>query len=179
VSRNEQQRVLAVVLAVASLVVLWRLWPLLFATRDAAARARSEVQELIRDDIVELRLADLEVPARTYTPNRNIFQFGSKPPPPPPPLLPPPPPPPPPRDDIPPPPPPPPRPPDFNMALLGVFGPERRRVAVFKDGDELVNVLESETLRGQFIVHRINYQSVDIGFVGFPDEEPHRVKMGG
>jgi hypothetical protein len=156
VNRNEQQRVLAVVLAVASLVVLWRLWPLLFATRDAAARARSEVQELIRDDIVELRLADLDVPARTYTPNRNIFQFGSKPPPPPPP-----------------------RPPDFNMALLGVFGPERRRVAVFKDGDELVNVLESETLRGQFIVHRINYQSVDIGFVGFPDEEPHRVKMGG
>lgn len=177
-SRGEQQRWLVIVLVVAALVVGWRLWPFLFESHDAAARARSEVQDLIRDEILELRVADLDNPARTYTPNRNIFQFGSKPPPPPPPPPPP----------LPPPPaeirqaaPPPavPRPPDFNMSLLGVFGPERRRIAVFRNGEELVNVLENETISGQFIVHRINYESVDIKFVGFPDVEPHRVKMGG
>lgn len=176
-SRSDQKRLLAIVLVAVAAVVVWRLRPLLFDSRDAAARARSDIQKLIGDDDVELRVADLEMPPRTYTPNRNIFQFGRKPAPPPPP--PPPLPPPPPVVRTEPPPPAVPRPPNFNMSLLGVFGPERRRIAVFRNGEELVNVLENETLGGQFIVHKINLESVDIQFVGFPEVEPHRVKMGG
>ena len=38
--------------------------------------------------------------------------------------------------------------------------------------------LEQEVIREQFIVHKIGYESVDFKFIGFPDVEPERVKIG-
>ena len=64
------------------------------------------------------------------------------------------------------------------MPLMGIFGPERRRIAVFKDGDEILNALEDDVINDKFIVHQINFETVDIAFVGFPDAKPQRVKIG-
>jgi hypothetical protein len=68
-----------------------------------------------------------------------------------------------------------PRPPEFSWKYLGNFGPERRQVAVFSDGQNIYNALEGEVLDGRFIVARIGYESVDIKFVGFPDVPARRL----
>ncbi len=133
-----------------------------------------------RKPIVELRLSALEVSGSEYEPDRNIFSYGKKRKPAPPP----PPPPPParaaPRRAGPPPPPAAPKPPPLDLKLLGIFGPEGRRVAVLTDGDGwFQNALEQEVVREQFTVHKIGYESVDFKFVGFPDVEPERIEIGG
>ncbi len=154
-----------------------------FASGGGSAPTVGGVQErqMPRQDLVPLHLAALETPGAEYEPDRNIFRFGVKrrpPPPPPPPAAPiprtvP-------RATGPPPPPPAPRPPPLDVALIGVFGPERRRIAVLTDGDGLViNALEQEVVREKFIVHEIGYESVDFKFVGFPDAEPERLEIGG
>ncbi len=134
--------------------------------------------KVARRDIVKLGLSALEGRGGEYEPDRNIFRYGEKPKPPPPP------PPPPrparvPRPAAPPPPPSAPKPPPLDLKLLGIFGPESRRIAVLTDDDGwFKNALEREVVRDQFIVHKIGYQSVDFKFVGFPDVEPERVKIG-
>lgn len=74
-----------------------------------------------------------------------------------------------------------PRPPPITVVYLGSFGPERRRIAVFADGagENLYNVRVGEVVEGKFIVDRIGYESVDIKFVGFPDEPAKRLPIGG
>ncbi len=131
-------------------------------------------------DLVLLDTARLENAPGSYSPGRNLFRYEPEKASPPPPT--PPPPPPKPVDDgrppPPPPPPPPPKPPSFTLSLFGILGPEARRIAVFKEGkDVIVSALEDEVLQEKFIVHRIGYQTVDIKFVGFPDVEPHQVKL--
>ncbi len=136
-------------------------------------------RQVAHREIVALGLSALEGRGGEYEPERNLFRYGEKPKPPPPP------PPPPrqarvkPRPTGPPPPPPPPKPPPLDLELLGIFGPEKRRIAVLTDGDGwFQNALEQEVIREQFIVHRIGYESVDFKFVGFPDVEAERVKIG-
>lgn len=128
--------------------------------------------------IVDLRLAALERQPAQYTPGRDLFRYAPKPPP----RIPPPPPPPPPLPDSgpppPPPPPPPPKPPPVDFQLLGIFGPDRRRIASLTDGETLINALENDVVKEKFIVHRIGLESVEIRFVGFPDSESQQVKIG-
>ncbi|HVT57347.1 MAG TPA: hypothetical protein VHR45_03020 [Thermoanaerobaculia bacterium] len=71
-----------------------------------------------------------------------------------------------------------PKPPPFTMAFLGSFGPSGRRIAVFSDGPTIYNAHEGDTLNNQFIVARIGYESVDIQFVGFPQEPAQRRAVG-
>ncbi|HEX5757811.1 MAG TPA: hypothetical protein VF121_01320, partial [Thermoanaerobaculia bacterium] len=71
-----------------------------------------------------------------------------------------------------------PKPPPFTMKYLGSFGPGAKRLAVFSDGKEIINARQGEVLHGQFVVARIGYESVDIQFVGFPDEPPLRLAVG-
>ncbi|HEX9944009.1 MAG TPA: hypothetical protein VGG03_18515 [Thermoanaerobaculia bacterium] len=68
-----------------------------------------------------------------------------------------------------------PKPPDFTLEYLGNFGPPNRRIAVFTNGKKIYNLQEGETIENKFIVARIGYESVDIGFVGFPDTPAKRV----
>ncbi|HEV2843675.1 MAG TPA: hypothetical protein VG477_02420, partial [Thermoanaerobaculia bacterium] len=68
-----------------------------------------------------------------------------------------------------------PKPPEFTMEYLGYFGPADRRIAVFTNGKNQINVLEGGVIQNQFIVERIGYESVDIRFVGFPNEPAKRV----
>jgi hypothetical protein len=144
------------------------------------------------DTVEELRVAELAIQPREYTPGRDPWRFVDPPPPP-----------------EPPPPPPPrgpsaeelearrraeeeaarlralaaaeaakPKPPQFTLSYLGNFGPATRRIAVFSDGKTIYNALEGETLAGKFIVADIGYESVDIRFVGFPDWPPQRLAVG-
>jgi hypothetical protein len=68
-----------------------------------------------------------------------------------------------------------------TLTYLGSFGPKSRRIAVFADesGENLYNARTGEVLEGKFIVDRIGYESVDLKFVGFPDEPARRLPIGG
>ncbi len=71
-----------------------------------------------------------------------------------------------------------PKPPPFTLKYLGSFGPVERRLAVFTDGKTIRNVKEGGTIDGRFTVDHIGFESVDIGFVGFPDVPPQRLPAG-
>jgi hypothetical protein len=137
--------------------------------------------------VVALRVADLEREPGDYAPGRNPFRFGSPPPPPPPP---------PPKrdldaerreaearaaqqnedeDDS----PPQPVPPPVDVVYLGSIGPAQRRLAVFSNGKAIFNALEGGVVNEKFIVERIGLESVDVGFVGFPEAPPERLAVGG
>jgi hypothetical protein len=75
--------------------------------------------------------------------------------------------------------PPAPQPPPVTLRYLGSFGTERRRIAVFSDGNAIYNALEGDVLEGKYIVHHIGLESVDVRFVGFPDAPPERLAAGG
>lgn len=203
----KRQKVLLGLLAVLALVWAWKAFgpagaepgapapvaqiePL--AGRPAAPASRQEERGGELDRVEPLRVADLDrVPAST-TPGRDPWRFVDPPPPPPPP---------PPRgpsaDDLrrlqeerdrlarqraaemarqqieqak-------PQPPAFPYRYLGNFGPGRR-IAVFTDGQTIVNAREGEVVDGKFVVERIGYESVDIKFVGFPDVPPQRLAVG-
>ncbi|HXO20734.1 MAG TPA: hypothetical protein VOA87_12525 [Thermoanaerobaculia bacterium] len=70
-----------------------------------------------------------------------------------------------------------PKPPPFILNYLGRFGPVARPIAVFSDGKTIYNVREGEMIENRFIVSHIGYESVDIGFVGFPAEPSKRVAL--
>jgi hypothetical protein len=184
---EQRKKVLAAVLGALLLVLVWRfVVPSVERWLDRRAK-QGQVEESIastlaiaNSEVVIVDLGEMEAEAGVYEPKRNIFRFGEKPKPAPPP----PPPPPPPRIEKdpgpppPPPPPPPPRPPEVTFQLLGIFGPENRRIAALVDGPEIINALEAEVLKEQFIINEIGFESVEIGFVGFPESETQRLEMG-
>jgi hypothetical protein len=205
---ERERKLLFALAALGGLAALRALWsfvaPTLLAPEPAAASpvakrttaprsnfgksSRRGEQELPKA-IVELQLADLESPPRALAVGRDPFRFAPPPPPPPPP--------------------PPtkaeleemrrqqearrlaaeeaarqaaiPRPPPVTVVYLGSFGTAERRIAVFADdkGENLYNVRVGEVVEGKFIVDRIGYESVDLKFVGFPDEPAKRLPIGG
>ena len=204
-----ERKLLLAMAALGGVAVLRALWaflapadlpavkPVAAARRGAASGATSSsfgkgsrrAPAELPTEIVELRTADLESAARALSVGRDPFRFGPVPPPPPPPpptkaqleemrrqeearraaaeraaleaLI--------------------PRPPPVTVVYLGSFGPEKRRIAVFADesGENLYNVRVGEVVEDKFIVDRIGYESVDIKFVGFPDEPAKRLPIGG
>jgi hypothetical protein len=75
----------------------------------------------------------------------------------------------------PPPPTPTPRPPDIAFKFLGTFGPKEHPIAVVQQGDQVMNVRAGDTLFGKFILKKVGYESIDVGFVGFPETETRRL----
>jgi hypothetical protein len=158
--------------------------------RRRPASSQEESQGARPGDRVEiLRVAELDRPPRPLVAGRDPWRFVDPPPPPPP-------------KPAPPPPPPSaeelerrererlaalerarlaaieaakPKPPQFTMEYLGYFGPADRKIAVFTNGKNQINVLEGDKIQNQFIVERIGYESVDIRFVDFPNEPAKRV----
>ncbi len=130
-------------------------------------------------EVVALDLAVLRPQENRYGIGRDPFSYAPEPPPPPPPTPPPPPPPTPTPYVTPTPPPPPPPPSIAHLKYLGSFGPPEARIAVIMSGNELYNVRAGAVLEGKFIVQEIGFESVAIGFVGFPDAPPQRVAAGG
>jgi hypothetical protein len=72
-----------------------------------------------------------------------------------------------------------PRPPPVTVRYLGSFGPTTRRLAVFaaSDRESVINAAEGEVVEGKFVVVKIGFESVDLGFVGFPDAPPRRLGL--
>jgi hypothetical protein len=68
-----------------------------------------------------------------------------------------------------------PHPPELNWQYLGRFGPPDKQIAVFTNGKQIINKQEGEVIDNKFIVAHIGYESVDIGFVGFPTVPAKRV----
>jgi hypothetical protein len=133
-------------------------------------------------EVVDLDLASLRPRQDSYTIERDPFRYGAVPTPVPTPTPPPPPPPPPmpePTWAPPPPPPPPQPPPSDHLRFLGTFGPPEARIAVIVSGEEIYNVRAGTVLEDKFIVEEIGYESVALGFVGFPDAPPRRLAAGG
>ena len=181
---GRRERALLGVLLLLAPIAVWRyLQPAIMRFAGGGGSGVAKVSGVTqrskaRAEIAGLTLSALDGRGGEYQPDRNIFRYGQKRKPPPPP-----PPPPPPRvvtrDVGPPPPPPPPTPPPLDFKLIGIFGPESRRIAVLTDGEVLQNALEQEVIEEKFIVHKIGYTSVDFTFVGFPDAAPKRIEIGG
>lgn len=184
--RNRQLLLLGVLIALFVVVVGRQLLPALVggggpaprqvAGSDAAGRAPDGPVE-----IAELRLNALKHKPAAYKPGRDPFRFAPKPQPAPPP-------PPPPRPQPTAPPtqrpaapakPPAPQPPPVQFVYLGSFGLPGREIAVFSDGQEILNAFAGDVLKKEFVVRSIGFESADIGFVNFPDAPAKRLAIGG
>lgn len=73
-----------------------------------------------------------------------------------------------------------PKPPPLDLLFLGSFGPPERRVAVLADQgrDNIWTVTVGQSVAGKFVVAEIGFESVALGFVGFPDVPPQRLAIG-
>lgn len=147
--------------------------------RGAGARQGKTVSP---EDVPIITQRDLEPPPGVRDrQGRNIFDFRAPTAPPPPNPTPAPPPPPAPGSPafvgpLPPPPPTPtPAPPEIPFKFIGTFGPKERPIAVLVAGDQAVNARAGEVVFDRFILRRVGYESVDIGFVGFAPSETRRV----
>ena len=80
---------------------------------------------------------------------------------------------------VPPPPPPPPKPvpPEFPYKYIGTFGPPQNPIATFSGNEEIINARTGEVIAGKFILRSIGIESVEIGFVGFPQDEARRIPL--
>ena len=151
----------------------------------ARGRARAAPQEKKVDpaDVPFINKEMLEAPRprRPGEQERNIFDVRepTKPPPPTPTPLPPPPPAP--GSMIfvgpmpPPTPTPTPVPPEISFKFMGTFGPKERPIAVLLAGDQLLNARAGDVVFKSFILRSIGYESVDIGFVGYPESVTKRL----
>jgi hypothetical protein len=79
---------------------------------------------------------------------------------------------------VPPPPPTPtPLPPAITFKFIGTFGPKDHPIAVLLLGDQIVNARVGDVVFDQFIVRRIGYESLDVGFVGRDPADTRRLAI--
>jgi hypothetical protein len=148
--------------------------------RPAAGRRAAAVSP---DEVPLLSPEDLRPRSRSGSAeaSRDLFDVREpthRPPPTPTPAPPPPPPPGDPRfiGPLPPPPPTPtPAPPPIPFKFIGSFGPRERPIAVLVAGDSIVNARSGDVVFERFILRRVGYESVDVGFVGFPESQSRRL----
>jgi hypothetical protein len=144
-----------------------------FARKPEARVSPDEIPDI---DVSAFARKDTASPAMS----RDLFKFKEPPPPPPPP----------PRPVYiapgdprfvgplpPPPPPPPPQPPAIAFQFTGTFGSPKAPVAAIVDADKLVLVRQGDVVDGKFIIRRVGYESLDVGFVGFPESEVRRIPI--
>jgi hypothetical protein len=186
VKDNRRQRLLLAALAVvAAVFAVVRLPSLLTPGGGGRGPGGGDGDGVGAARVAELEVGRLEAEARDYQPGRDPFRYYEPPPPPPPP--------PPPGPtaeelaaleaarllalgDL---PPPGPQLPAIDLTYLGSFGPEERPIAVLTNGDAIYNAVEGDVLEGRFVVAHIGYESVDLGYLEFPDEPPARLAVGG
>lgn len=71
-----------------------------------------------------------------------------------------------------------PRPPQVDLAYLGSFGPDDAPIVVFADQKSIITARRGDVVDGKFVVRNIGYESVDLGFVGFPEDVIQRLGPG-
>jgi hypothetical protein len=70
-----------------------------------------------------------------------------------------------------------PTPPPVTFELIGIFGPTDRPIAALRSGAEIINAREGDIVLRVFRIQKIGYESVDVGFVGFPPSESRRLAI--
>jgi len=70
-----------------------------------------------------------------------------------------------------------PTPPEPPFKLIGIFGPRDRPIAVLQTGDETYNARAGDVILGRWIIQKVGYESIDIGFVGFSPTETRRLAI--
>jgi hypothetical protein len=75
----------------------------------------------------------------------------------------------------PPPPTPTPAPPAITFKFIGTFGPRNHPIAVIQQGEQTLNVRAGDVLFGKFVLRKVGYESIDVGFVGFAESETRRL----
>ncbi len=177
---------LGVVVAVAA----WRFLPS-FGGGPGFTRTESGDLRSTTIDVVELAAYTLDEPPPPSRPARDPWSFGSRPapepaapataaPPPPEPARPAVPETPAPTPEPPAPKPVGPSPPPVDVFYIGSFGRNDNPIAVFVDSEKSIyNAFEGDLVKEAFEVQNIGYESVDLLFVGFPDEPPVRLAIGG
>lgn len=178
---RRNQALLIVLLAVLLIVAWIRLGPLPSLGNDDGGPLfgnRSVDTAPGNLDGQVLKLAEVGSELRSYEVKRDPFRFGEPPRPPapaptPPPVV---------VHRPPPPPPAPvnlgPQPPPLDLTFLGRFGPARRPIAVFTDGESIINAREGDVVGEHFLVLGIGFESVDLGYVDFPDLPAQRLGVG-
>jgi len=180
--RSRNAAVLAVLVAVLAVVVIFRLRPALVGGVAAANPGAVRVGSYSVPELGWDRSNERVIP--TPVSGRNLFTYGAPPTPTPdgrPKPTPPPPPPPAPTPTpagiyvngkwiLPP-------PPAFQLSYLGWLGPDRLRVAVFRDGDDVVAVPVGETVKQKFVVRSVEPTGVIIGYVGYPTDVTSKVAL--
>jgi hypothetical protein len=68
-----------------------------------------------------------------------------------------------------------PAPPAIPFKFIGTFGPKERPFAVLVLGDQIVNARAGDVVFDAFLLRRVGYESVDVGFVGFAPTETRRL----
>ena len=151
-----------------------------------ASRGRARAPQEKKVDPADVPFVSVEDlnpprPRRAGDAGRNIFDVREPTKPPPPTPTPMPPPPPVPGSQIfvgPMPPPtvtPTPVPPEITFKFMGTFGPKDRPIAVLLSGDQLLNARAGDVVFDRFILRTIGYESVDIGFIGYPPSVTKRL----
>jgi len=150
------------------------------ATPPAFARSRKpRARPVVPEEIPPLTTRDLEPHLRggAVDTGRDLFDFREPTPTPPPVPTP--------APTIPPtfgPPGPPtatplPVPPNVVFQLIGIFGPKEQPIAVLRYGDQITNARKGDVVFGQFTIQNVGYESIDVGFVGFPPGETRRLPI--
>jgi hypothetical protein len=177
IERRRQRLLLAVLAVAAAAFAVTRLPSLLGPGDDGGPRFGGDAG-VGEARVAELDVARLDAAPRDYEPGRDPFRYYDPPPKPPPP-----PPPPPPVEVVETPPPPVvdpgPQLPEIDLTYLGSFGPQANPIAVLTNGDTIHNAIQGEIVEGRFVVVQIGLESVDLGYVEFPDEPPARLAVGG
>ena len=70
-----------------------------------------------------------------------------------------------------------PAPPEIAFKLIGIFGPPDRPIAALQWGLEIINAREGDVVLRSFTIQKIGYESIDVGFVGFPPTESRRLAI--
>ncbi|MDQ5858406.1 MAG: hypothetical protein M3542_09055, partial [Acidobacteriota bacterium] len=68
-----------------------------------------------------------------------------------------------------------PTPPEPPFKLIGIFGPKDRPIAVLQTGEESYNARAGDVILGRWIIQKVGYESIDVGFVKYPPSETRRL----
>ena len=67
--------------------------------------------------------------------------------------------------------------PDPPFKLIGIFGTREEPIAALQVGEDMQNARAGEVIFGRWIIRTIGFESIDIGFVGYPRTETRRMAI--
>jgi hypothetical protein len=68
-------------------------------------------------------------------------------------------------------------PPEIPFKFVGTFGPRDNPIATLVAGDQVVNAREGQTVFDQFVIRKVGYESLDVGFVRYPPSVMRRLPI--